>query len=31
VAHTPDEKVAKQELIDCVALYVRLAKQLVAA
>jgi acetylornithine deacetylase len=30
VAHTPDEKIAKQELLDCVTLYVNLAKQLVA-
>jgi acetylornithine deacetylase len=28
VAHTPDEKIAKQELLDCVDLYVRLAKHL---
>jgi acetylornithine deacetylase len=30
VAHTPDEKIRKQELLDCVELYVKLAKQLVA-
>jgi acetylornithine deacetylase len=30
VAHTPDEKIAKGELLDCVELYVKLAKQLVA-
>jgi acetylornithine deacetylase len=30
VAHTPDEKIAKQELLDCVDLYVNLARQLVA-
>ena len=29
VAHTPDEKIAKQELLDCIDLYVNLAKQLV--
>jgi acetylornithine deacetylase len=29
VAHTPDECIAKQELLDCVTLYVNLAKQLV--
>jgi acetylornithine deacetylase len=29
VAHTPDEKIAKQELLECVDLYVKLAKQLV--
>jgi acetylornithine deacetylase len=29
VAHTPDEKIAKSELLECVELYVRLAKQLV--
>jgi acetylornithine deacetylase len=28
VAHTPDEKIAKQELLDCVDLYVRLARHL---
>jgi acetylornithine deacetylase len=28
VAHTPDEKIAKQELLDCVDLYVRLAQHL---
>jgi acetylornithine deacetylase len=28
VAHTPDEKIAKRELLECVALYVKLAKQL---
>jgi acetylornithine deacetylase len=31
VAHTPDEKIAKQELLDCIDLYVNLAKQLVAS
>ena len=31
VAHTPDEKIAKQEILDCVGLYVRLAKQLASA
>jgi acetylornithine deacetylase len=30
VAHTPDEKISKQELLDCVDLYVKLAKQLTA-
>jgi acetylornithine deacetylase len=30
VAHTPDEKIAKQELLDCITLYVKLATQLVA-
>jgi len=30
VAHTPDEKIAKQELLDCVDLYVDLATHLVA-
>jgi acetylornithine deacetylase len=30
VAHTPDEKIAKQELLDCVDLYVRLAIHLTA-
>jgi len=30
VAHTPDEKIAKQELLECVELYVKLVKQLVA-
>ena len=30
VAHTPDERVGKQELLDCVELYVELAKQLLA-
>jgi len=29
VAHTPDEKINKQELLDCVDLYVKLAKHLV--
>ena len=29
IAHTPDEKISKQELIDCVDLYVRLARELV--
>ncbi|WP_346265636.1 M20/M25/M40 family metallo-hydrolase [Granulicella sp. 5B5] len=28
VAHTPDEKISKQELLDCVDLYVKLATQL---
>jgi acetylornithine deacetylase len=28
VAHTPDEKISKRELIDCVELYVRLASEL---
>jgi acetylornithine deacetylase len=28
IAHTPDEKISKQELLDCVGLYVDLAKQL---
>jgi len=28
VAHTPDEKISKQELLDCVDLYVKLAGQL---
>jgi acetylornithine deacetylase len=28
VAHTPNEKIAKQELLDCVDLYVRLARHL---
>ena len=28
VAHTPDEKISKQELLDCVDLYVKLAEQL---
>ena len=28
VAHTPDEKIAKQELLDCVELYVKLASRL---
>jgi acetylornithine deacetylase len=28
VAHTPDERIRKQELLDCVGLYVRLAKEL---
>jgi acetylornithine deacetylase len=30
VAHTPFEKIAKQEIIDCVGLYVRVARQLLA-
>jgi acetylornithine deacetylase len=30
VAHTPDESVAKQEILDCVDLYVKLAKVLLA-
>jgi acetylornithine deacetylase len=30
VAHTPYEKIAKQELLDCVELYVKLATQLVS-
>jgi acetylornithine deacetylase len=30
VAHTPDEKIAKRELLECVELYVKLARQLVA-
>lgn len=30
VAHTPHEKIAKQELLDCVELYVKLAKMLTA-
>jgi acetylornithine deacetylase len=30
VAHTPDEKISKQELLDCVDLYVKLAKELTA-
>lgn len=29
VAHTPNEKIAKKELLDCVDLYVRLAEELV--
>jgi acetylornithine deacetylase len=28
VAHTPDEKISKKELLDCVDLYVELASQL---
>jgi acetylornithine deacetylase len=28
VAHTPDEKISKRELLDCVDLYVKLATQL---
>ena len=28
VAHTPDEKIAKRELLDCVELYIKLATQL---
>lgn len=31
VAHTPDERIAKQEILDCVELYVKLAKQLVGS
>jgi acetylornithine deacetylase len=31
VAHTPDERIAKRELLNAVDLYVRLAKQLLAA
>jgi acetylornithine deacetylase len=30
VAHTPEEKIAKRELLECVSLYVKLAKALVA-
>jgi len=30
VAHTPDEKIAKQELLECIDLYISLAKQLTA-
>ena len=30
VAHTPDEKIAKKELLECVDLYVKLARQLAA-
>jgi acetylornithine deacetylase len=30
VAHTPDEKISKQELLDCVGLYVNLVKQIVS-
>ena len=30
VAHTPDERIRKQELLDCVELYVQLATQLVS-
>jgi acetylornithine deacetylase len=30
VAHTPDEKILKQELLDCVDVYVRLAKALLS-
>ena len=30
VAHTPDEKIAKKELLECVDLYVRLARELTA-
>jgi acetylornithine deacetylase len=30
VAHTPDEKIRKQELLDCVDLYVTLARQLLS-
>jgi acetylornithine deacetylase len=29
VAHTPDEKIAKRELLECVDLYVQLARALV--
>jgi len=29
VAHTPDEKISKQELLECVELYIKLAKHLV--
>jgi acetylornithine deacetylase len=31
VAHTPDEKIRKQELLDCVELYVKLAKELIGS
>jgi acetylornithine deacetylase len=31
VAHTPDEKIAKRELLECVELYVKLVKLLVAS
>ncbi|HZL26664.1 MAG TPA: M20/M25/M40 family metallo-hydrolase [Acidobacteriaceae bacterium] len=31
VAHTPDERIRKSELLECVELYVRLAKRLVGA
>ena len=31
VAHTPDERIAKAEVLDCVELYVKLAKQLSAS
>ncbi len=30
VAHTPDEKISKKELLECVDLYVELAAQLVS-
>ncbi|MDQ2926199.1 MAG: peptidase dimerization domain-containing protein, partial [Acidobacteriota bacterium] len=30
VAHTPDERIRKSELLECVELYVRLAKKLVS-
>jgi acetylornithine deacetylase len=30
VAHTPFEKIAKQEILDCIALYVRVARQLLS-
>ena len=30
VAHTPDEKIRKSELLDCVELYVKLARELMA-
>jgi acetylornithine deacetylase len=29
VAHTPDERISKRELLECVELYVQLAKRLV--
>jgi acetylornithine deacetylase len=29
VAHTPDEKISKRELVECVELYFKLASQLV--
>ena len=31
VAHTPNEKISKKELLDCVDLYVNLATELVQA
>ncbi|MDE1161824.1 MAG: M20/M25/M40 family metallo-hydrolase [Acidobacteriaceae bacterium] len=31
VAHTPDEMILKQDILDCVELYVKLAKQLLSA